>query len=281
MKKRFVDVDRWRTPWFRGLSPDAKHAWSYLCDNCDLAGVWEADTALADFSIGKALDWPAVLAEIGGRLAELPGGKLWIKKFVPFQYGELTAKSPPHRGIIACIKKHGLELLGAECARGIAPAERIEELAREQNGRLELPEPEEGVTCMGALADIQGIDRSRATEATMKKLTHATHELFEIEPRATPEMIYAARDAYRRKYKSAAVTAMALVNHWSEITPRQPTPEEIEERETLKRQLAEAERQLKGFMTPNGLSARADLTDLEIDEARDLQDIIASIKGKL
>lgn len=268
MKKRFVDVDRWRTPWFRGLSPDAKHAWSYLCDNCDLAGVWEADTALADFSIGKALDWTAVLAEIGGRLAELPGGKLWIKKFVPFQYGELTAKSPPHRGIIACIKKHGLEFIAA-------PAPAPEPFSPAPPAQL-APS-----LIVQALAQIQGVDLERATKTTRDKLDHAAGQLFRIEKLATPEMIFAARDAYRRKYKSAAVTAMALVNHWSEITPRQPTPEEIEERETLKRQLKEAERQLAGYMTPNGLTARDDLTELEVDEARDLQSIIASIKARL
>lgn len=268
MKKRFVDADRWRTPWFRGLSPDAKHAWSYLCDNCDVAGVWEADIALADFSIGKALDWPAVLAEIGGRVAELPGGKLWIKKFVSFQYVELTAKSPPHRGIIACIKKHGLELqlMGTPAEADLPSAPFI---------------PPAGDRIILCLAEIQGVDLPRASPAMRGKLEKARGDILAADPDVTPERIFQAAKAYRAKYRSAPVTAMGIATHWSEITPRQPTQEEIEEKETLNRQLKEALRQLAGYMTPNGLTARADLTELEIDEARDLQSIITSIKAQL
>lgn len=275
MKKRFTDAEKWRQPWFRALSPDAKHAWSYLCDNCDVAGVWEADTALADFSIGKALDWPAAFAEFGARVTELPGGKWWIRKFVEFQYGILKESCPPHRGIIACIKKHGLEVIAAAPAPEPKPAPAAPaDPARSPTA----------VDCIDALAVIQGIDLSRATKTTLEKVMHAWREIKKIQPDVTAAMVFLARDRYRQKYKSAPVTAMGLANHWSEITPRPPSEEEIEERERLKRQLAEAERQLAPLMrkAESGLmTTRDDLTPEQIDEARDLTDIIASIKAQL
>ena len=52
--KRFVETERWKDRWFQSLSPVTKLAFSYITDNCDAAGIWEANFEVAEVQIGFA-----------------------------------------------------------------------------------------------------------------------------------------------------------------------------------------------------------------------------------
>ncbi len=108
--KRFTEALKWRDPWFRELSVDAKLVFFYFLDNCDGAGVWEPDLSMVNFCLKRDVEWDRVWSEFGDRVTRLPSGKLWMRKFIQFQYGILTESCAPHRTIIALVHKHGLTL---------------------------------------------------------------------------------------------------------------------------------------------------------------------------
>ena len=109
MGKRFTETTKWTDVWFRKLSPLHKLAWGYLCDNCDAAGVIELDEALADFQIGESVPWGNLCDLAGGRIVHLDRGKIWLSKFVFFQYPNGISKDcRAHRPIYASLCKHGL-----------------------------------------------------------------------------------------------------------------------------------------------------------------------------
>jgi uncharacterized phage protein (TIGR02220 family) len=107
--KRFTDTDKWRDPWFRKLSAGAKLAFLFIVDNCDNAGVWDADMELANFSIGMEIPWEKVRESLGERLEVLKSGKWHLKKFVNFQCGELSEECKPHAAVIRLLNKHGIQ----------------------------------------------------------------------------------------------------------------------------------------------------------------------------
>lgn len=87
-RKRMTDADVWRDPWYRTLPPMAKLFWRYVCDNCDLSGVWPVDQAGASFEMGTGVDLSEMLNLFGEeRILVLPGGKKWaLVKYIPFHY---------------------------------------------------------------------------------------------------------------------------------------------------------------------------------------------------
>lgn len=105
--KRFTDTKKWDDPWFWELSTTAKLLWFYLLDHCDNAGAVEFNAKIASFKIGCPIE-PQHLAELGGRLKTLKSGKLWITKFIRFQFGSLEPTNNPHRSILKLLSFHGL-----------------------------------------------------------------------------------------------------------------------------------------------------------------------------
>lgn len=108
--KRFTEALKWRDPWFRELSVDGKLVFFYFLDNCDAAGVWEPDLAMVNFCLKRDIEWDRVWGEFGDRVVRLENGKLWMRKFIEFQYGKLTEACAPHRTIIALVNRHGLTI---------------------------------------------------------------------------------------------------------------------------------------------------------------------------
>lgn len=106
MAKRFTDTEKWRDSWFQGLSAEHKLAMFYILDNCDAAGVFDPNTALAEFCMGQTVDWKAFLAACGKRIVVLPSGLWHVTKFVSFQYGELSEGCKPHAKVLQLLKKH-------------------------------------------------------------------------------------------------------------------------------------------------------------------------------
>jgi hypothetical protein len=108
VSKRFTDTEKWDDPWFRRLSPSHKHAWNYLCDQVDNAGVIDLDRELAEFRIGESVDWDAFFEACGERIRQLPNGKLWVVGFVKFQYGELKDTSNLHKSVMGLLARHDI-----------------------------------------------------------------------------------------------------------------------------------------------------------------------------
>ena len=126
--KRFTCTEKWDDPWFWELSDRAKLLWIYLLDHCDHAGVIDFNSKIASFKIGKPIE-PQHLAELENRLKTLHCGKLWIPKFVRFQFGSLEATNNFHRSILKLIASHGLaypedwQKSSPSCAPLVPPSE--------------------------------------------------------------------------------------------------------------------------------------------------------------
>jgi hypothetical protein len=107
--KRFTETTKWADEWFQDLSPLAKCLWIYLCDNCDNAGVIQFNSKLAAFQIGSEITQNH-FNELKDRITKLPNGRIWVKKFVEFQFGSLTGTSVIHRSVIRLVQLHGLPI---------------------------------------------------------------------------------------------------------------------------------------------------------------------------
>jgi hypothetical protein len=88
MSKRFTDTKKWRNEWFRTLPVKAKLTWSYLCDECDFAGVWKADWGLASFQLDFKITAQEMGEWFGDKVHFFDGDKVLIVPFYDFQYGE-------------------------------------------------------------------------------------------------------------------------------------------------------------------------------------------------
>jgi len=50
------------------------------------------------------------VAALSKQLLKLPNGKLWLHKFVRYQYGKLSHDCKPHKPVFAALEKHGISL---------------------------------------------------------------------------------------------------------------------------------------------------------------------------
>jgi hypothetical protein len=102
------DSNKFEDPWYRELTPKAKLFWEYLLCQCDCAGIWKPDFALASFCIGFKYD-PTIEAEFSGRVVFLANGNWFIPKFLKYQYGPLdNQKSGVVRGVLKSLNNNGL-----------------------------------------------------------------------------------------------------------------------------------------------------------------------------
>lgn len=110
MSKRFTDTEIWDKEWFMSLPPKLKCFVQYVRDKCDAAGIWQPNWVLAKTYIGEKFTEDDLLGiDKGNQFHKLPNGQICCIGFVNFQYGELTPSCPPHRKVIALLKKHGIE----------------------------------------------------------------------------------------------------------------------------------------------------------------------------
>lgn len=117
-RKRFTDADKWHDPWFHKLSFTAKALFSYLCDRCDAAGVWEIDWERAQFDLGVEHDDPYLelrraVNEMGPLRVRLIDNaqRLHIVKFVEFQYPRgLNPKAPAQVQVINLLRRYGMPI---------------------------------------------------------------------------------------------------------------------------------------------------------------------------
>lgn len=116
--KRFTETTKWGDPWYRKLPPRLKSLWQYLTDSCDCAGVIEPDWQVISLQIGDNVS-DEDLKAFGDRIVELSSGKLWLTKFMDFQYGELSTECRAHGPVFKAIQKHGLERVSNGYSMGI------------------------------------------------------------------------------------------------------------------------------------------------------------------
>jgi len=109
--KRFTETTKWNDPWFMDLPMESKLFWLWMLDNCDHAGVIDPNVRLAAFQIGYTKGKANLLDSLGDRIAMLPNDKVWIVKFMEFQYPRLSEKCPAHTPVFKSIKKNGLDTL--------------------------------------------------------------------------------------------------------------------------------------------------------------------------
>ncbi len=108
MSKRFTATTKWEDSWFQDLRPSLKCAWIYMLDRCDNAGVWDVNTRVLSFLVGETISWESLRDSFGDRLVEFQPGKVWIRKFIEFQYGELSLSCKPHQNVIGLLRRYGL-----------------------------------------------------------------------------------------------------------------------------------------------------------------------------
>ena len=108
MSKRFAATEIWDKQWFNSLSVKHKCLWKYLCDKCDIAGVWETNFPLASFQIGETIT-EEDMSVFGDRITLLECGKYYILGFIEFQYGRLSPDCNPHKPVLKLIEKRGIK----------------------------------------------------------------------------------------------------------------------------------------------------------------------------
>lgn len=106
MAKRFTDSDKWKDPWFCGLSPTDKLFWFYLLDNCDHAGIWQVNWPLVKFHLGKIYK-NEELKSFEGRIFYISEFKWFLPKFLIFQYGTLNPENKAHSSVMKILEKEG------------------------------------------------------------------------------------------------------------------------------------------------------------------------------
>ena len=119
MSKRFTDTEKWARPWFRELSSTHQMLWNYICDKCDISGVWYVDIQLANFYIGGRTTKEKAEQALAKQIQIFDEGRRWwIIDYIPFQYGKaLSMGNRLHASVIRTLENHGLSI---EKFRGIA-----------------------------------------------------------------------------------------------------------------------------------------------------------------
>lgn len=109
MAKRFTDTAKWKDTWFQDLPAKYKLFWIYILDECDQAGVYKPNLRLASFQIGEPFEEIEVKRILGNRIEVLENGYWFVRKFISFQYGELSENSKPHISVLRLINEYGIK----------------------------------------------------------------------------------------------------------------------------------------------------------------------------
>lgn len=117
MAKRFTDTLKWQQPWFTSLGLEQKVTFFFLCDWCDRCGVWEINQPV--FQLYTGIDKPvADLLEDMPNVVMLTPTKVFLTKFVPFQYGNLSRDCKAHNDVFGCLEKHSIDPLNLDKVKG-------------------------------------------------------------------------------------------------------------------------------------------------------------------
>jgi len=88
--KRLTDTEKWDDPWFDALSNAEKNIWSFICDKCDIAGVWKFNLKTLKNKIDPKITIDSFNKILDGRILWLSPEKVFIIRFVNFQNGDIS-----------------------------------------------------------------------------------------------------------------------------------------------------------------------------------------------
>lgn len=90
-----------------------KCAWQYLCDNCDHAGLWDADFELVTEYVGDTVTAEECESHFTRkRLHKISEDKYFLPGFLTFQYGRtLFIKNNTHLSALKILEKYELVML--------------------------------------------------------------------------------------------------------------------------------------------------------------------------
>jgi hypothetical protein len=109
MAKRFTDSEKWKDPWFDGLTNDQKLVWLYLLDNCDHAGLWKKNIRLLRILTNTNLVEEEIKSFLNDRIIQIED-KWFIPKFITFQYGDnfQNSRQKSVQSAIELLRKYNL-----------------------------------------------------------------------------------------------------------------------------------------------------------------------------
>ena len=150
MAKRFTDTDKWKKGWFKQLNPKQRLFWLYVLDDCSAAGIWDVDLEVAGIRIGAPINSDEAVEVLGKDVVWFDSNeKIFIPKFIDFQYGVLNENSRPHASVIKMLDKYDLYSSGkitGEVSNPIAPkvrgfikpsVEEIKDYCKERGNNVE------------------------------------------------------------------------------------------------------------------------------------------------
>jgi len=105
MPKRFTDSAKWDDPWFFELNNNDKLLWIYILDKCNYAGIYKVNLKMLNFCLISNYDFETIKEILKKRIIVIDSERIFIKKFINFQYGELKESCHPHRAVILELKK--------------------------------------------------------------------------------------------------------------------------------------------------------------------------------
>ena len=190
--KRFTDTEIWGKEWFQQLPSGNKLLWRFLCDRCDMAGVWDTNWTLASFQIGTPVEEKDIIP-FGNRTRRLDNGDIFLVQFIAFQWGELNPqKSKVHLGVLRCLESHGLSypidtLLKARPLSSRYPIDRVQGKEKEKEQEKEKGNP----------GGMGGIDCGKYT-AAVKAVIACRPEFARLQPDAIAKELIDAESNPRR-----------------------------------------------------------------------------------
>lgn len=127
MTIRFTLAEKWQDKWFRKLNPAEKLLFLYMCDNCNIAGIWIVDLEQAAFSIGIAIqEAEGAYKGLTNGYEELLEDVIWVKNFLKHQRNlPLSPRNAAHATIINHLLRYKdcsnniLQLLSTDEIKGL------------------------------------------------------------------------------------------------------------------------------------------------------------------
>ena len=105
-----TETRKWQDSWFMDLPAKYKLAWFWILDNCDHAGLIDANSRLMSFMVGEPIDGEEFLRMMAGRVTKPKAGKWFVTSFISFQYGaELNPRNSAHRGVLRILNDQQIE----------------------------------------------------------------------------------------------------------------------------------------------------------------------------
>jgi len=110
MAKRFTDTGKWKKGFIKGLPMEYKLFWFYILDDCDHAGIWDADFDIASIRVGATIVEEKAVELFAERFIKIKEGKYFIPDFISFQYGELNEKNRAHQSVLNILENNKINV---------------------------------------------------------------------------------------------------------------------------------------------------------------------------